>query len=255
MKQHTIQTALALALLASFTVHAQEAVQWNVSDGGNGHWYGLRQRGTRSWTQLEAACRAEGGHLTTMNGPAERDFLVSVMVGNTCAIGGVQTVTAPQDEPAQGWGWATGEPMAWTNWAGWEPGNTDSYGAPEENVMGCFANGIWVDLADHLLWTQHYLIEWDADCNSDGIIDYGQILQSQLADIDTNGIPDICEPITCDDIDLNLNGIVEGGDLGVLLAFWGPVSPAFPRADIDRDGLVNGADLGILLAFWGPCPN
>jgi hypothetical protein len=229
MKQHTIQTALALALLASFTVHAQEAVQWNVSDGGNGHWYGLRQRGTRSWTQLEAACRADGGHLATMNGPAERDFLVSVMVGNTCAIGGVQTVAGPQDEPAQGWGWVTGEP--------------------------CFANGIWVDLADHLLWTQHYLIEWEADCNSDGIIDYSQILQSQLADIDTNGIPDICEPITCNDIDLNLNGIVEGGDLGVLLAFWGPVSPAFPRADIDRDGLVNGADLGILLAFWGPCPN
>jgi hypothetical protein len=39
-----------------------------------------------------------------------------------------------------------------------------------------------------------------------------------------------------------------------LLAFWGTVSPAFPRADINRDGVVNGADLGILLSFWGACP-
>jgi hypothetical protein len=31
------------------------------------------------------------------------------------------------------------------------------------------------------------------------------------------------------------------------------VSPAFPRADINRDGNVNGADLGLLLANWGPC--
>ncbi len=26
-----------------------------------------------------------------------------------------------------------------------------------------------------------------------------------------------------------------------------------PRADINRDGNVNGADLGLLLANWGPC--
>ena len=87
------------------------------------------------------------------------------------------------------------------------------------------------------------------------IVDYGQILQGQLADANTNGIPDICEGPTCHDIDLNLNGIVDGGDLGILLAFWGTVSPAFPRADINGDGLVNGADLGIVLASWGPCPN
>jgi hypothetical protein len=99
------------------------------------------------------------------------------------------------------------------------------------------------------------LIEWDADCNNDGVVDYGQILQGQLVDANSNGIPDICEGPTCNDIDLNLNGIVDGGDLGVLLAFWGPVSPAFPRADINKDGFVNGADLGIVLAFWGPCLN
>ena len=95
----------------------------------------------------------------------------------------------------------------------------------------------------------------DDDCDGSGTGDLTQIATGELADLNSDGIPDICEGPTCNDIDLNLNGIVDGGDLGVLLAFWGPVSPAFPRADINKDGFVNGADLGIVLAFWGPCPN
>jgi hypothetical protein len=38
-----------------------------------------------------------------------------------------------------------------------------------------------------------YLIEWSADCNSDGIVDYGQILLGTLPDANANGIPDTCE--------------------------------------------------------------
>jgi hypothetical protein len=120
---------------------------------------------------------------------------------------------------------------------------------PDES--GC----TWGDYPANSSDIYYFMVEWSADCNNDGIVDYGQILTGQLADTDTNGIPDICEGPTCNDIDLNLNGIVDGGDLGILLAFWGPVSPAFPRADINKDGFVNGADLGILLAFWGPCSN
>jgi hypothetical protein len=43
----------------------------------------------------------------------------------------------------------------------------------------------------------------------------------------------------------------------VLLANWGPVttSPASRACDLDANGAVNGADLGILLAGWGPCRN
>jgi hypothetical protein len=41
------------------------------------------------------------------------------------------------------------------------------------------------------------IIEWSADCNNDGIVDYGQILQGQLADVDGNGIPDTCESPDC----------------------------------------------------------
>lgn len=50
--------------------------------------------------------------------------------------------------------------------------------------------------------------------------------------------------------DLNGDGQVNGGDLGILLANWGGSG----CGDLNFDGDVNGADLGLLLAAWGPCP-
>ena len=50
--------------------------------------------------------------------------------------------------------------------------------------------------------------------------------------------------------DLDGNGIVDGGDLGLLLAAWGTADEV---ADLDGSGLVDGADLGLILASWGPC--
>ena len=49
--------------------------------------------------------------------------------------------------------------------------------------------------------------------------------------------------------DLNGDGVVNGADLGLLLAAWG-VAPGSP-ADLDGDGIANGADLGLLLSEWG----
>ena len=47
--------------------------------------------------------------------------------------------------------------------------------------------------------------------------------------------------------DLNGDGVVDGSDLGLLLAAWGTTRPG---ADLNGDGTVNGADLGLLLASW-----
>jgi hypothetical protein len=96
------------------------------------------------------------------------------------------------------------------------------------------------------------IIEWSADCNADGMVDYGQILRGEFDDINGNGVPDrICECLG----DLYVDGLVNGADLGVLLAYWGPITgtPASQATDINRDGVVNGLDLGILLAGWGAC--
>jgi len=49
--------------------------------------------------------------------------------------------------------------------------------------------------------------------------------------------------------DLDLDGQVDGADLGALLNQWGLSG----LGDLDGDGMVDGADLGILLNNWGPC--
>ncbi len=46
--------------------------------------------------------------------------------------------------------------------------------------------------------------------------------------------------------DLNDDGIVDGGDLGILLNNWGTDGVG----DLNGDGLVDGADLGTLLNLW-----
>jgi hypothetical protein len=50
--------------------------------------------------------------------------------------------------------------------------------------------------------------------------------------------------------DLDGNGVVNGADLGTLLAGWGTGG----NSDLDGNGDTNGADLGTLLAAWGLCP-
>jgi formylglycine-generating enzyme required for sulfatase activity len=57
--------------------------------------------------------------------------------------------------------------------------------------------------------------------------------------------------------DLTGNGIVDGADLGTILAYWGPRTqdPTSIASDLNGDGLIDGADLGVLLASWGPCPS
>lgn len=54
--------------------------------------------------------------------------------------------------------------------------------------------------------------------------------------------------------DLTGDGIINGGDLTVVLGFWGTcANPKDCLADMTGDGVVNGADLTIILGFWGPC--
>jgi formylglycine-generating enzyme required for sulfatase activity len=51
--------------------------------------------------------------------------------------------------------------------------------------------------------------------------------------------------------DLDDEGIIDGADLGQLLAAWGPCGSC--AADFNSDGVVDGVDLGLQLANWGEC--
>jgi hypothetical protein len=50
--------------------------------------------------------------------------------------------------------------------------------------------------------------------------------------------------------DLIEDGVVNGFDLSLLLAYWGD---AGSKADLNGDGVVGGPDLAIILGNWGVC--
>jgi hypothetical protein len=50
--------------------------------------------------------------------------------------------------------------------------------------------------------------------------------------------------------DVNLDGAVDGADLGLLLGAWGDCVEGCCPADINGDGFIDGADLGLLLGSW-----
>lgn len=70
---------------------------------------------------------------------------------------------------------------------------------------------------------------------------------------------DSCENSLCDacfnacPADLDGDGEVSGGDLGLLLVAWGPCHSGACPADLDGDGVVSGSDLGVFLVNIGPC--
>jgi formylglycine-generating enzyme required for sulfatase activity len=51
--------------------------------------------------------------------------------------------------------------------------------------------------------------------------------------------------------DLNGDGVIDGSDLGQLLAAWGPCESC--AADVNANGVVDGADLGVQVGNWGEC--
>jgi len=231
-------------------VVANHPVQWRLEDGGNGHWY---QRATPTtnltWLQARDFCVAIGAQLATVPSVAE-DTFVHLVVGQTeVYLGAFQ---APSScEPNCDWQWVTGENWNYTNWSTNEPNN--GLGNADQDGLRTYPDGKWDDAQNGYPYQFAIAVEWSADCNQDGIVDYGQILNGQVADTNSNGIPDVCEVPTCASADLTHNGIVDGSDLGVMLGFWGQRNPVFPQADINGDGVVNGADLGIMLSFWGNC--
>jgi hypothetical protein len=102
------------------------------------------------------------------------------------------------------------------------------------------------------------------DCDRDLVLDSCQIAADPSLDCDGNGIIDSCDiyygaqdkngngrPDSCEFAwgDFNLDGTIDGDDLGALLGLWGQVNP--PYGDLDGDGFVDGNDLGRLLGRWG----
>jgi hypothetical protein len=243
-------------------------VQWRIEDGGNGHWYDQRiWTGPKSIVGISASYVAQiGAHAVTITSPSENEFVYRAVHSRTSGAthGGYSILGGYQDpgasdysEPAGGWRWVTGEPMTYLNWGPALPDNC----CGGESVLQYPNASYWNDAETAGVPAGHryrVIVEWDADCNQDGIVDKGQILQGELADQNVDGIPDTCQCGTipslpgCCPGDLDHDRAVGGADIGLLLSNWGPCGSACPY-DLNNDTKVNGGDLGLLLAGWGPC--
>ena len=253
----------AVAVAAAVTANgalAGDAVQWRVEDGGNGHWYQFFETANpRTWQAARDWAYTTGGHLVTITTAQEQAFIISIAPayedesGGQAWLGGYQDLNAPDyAETHGGWRWITGEPMnyqPWVNVGQSSPGS--DFLTLGRDYLGRFGwNDIWTD---YFGGRKFCFVEYDTDCNNDGIIDFGQMRDGTLPDANSNGVLDCCELAqSCCIGDIYIDGRINGADLGIVLAEWGPVTPT-THSDLDHNGRVDGADLGLLLSHWGPC--
>jgi hypothetical protein len=269
-----LATVVCVVGMLAGSAAAQDAVQWRVEDGGNGHWYALRDMNSLSWRAHRLGAEGLGAHLVTITSSTESAFVRALIpmgipgYGQNYLFGptiGLSQVT-DANEPAGGWSWVTGEPLGFSDWYPGEP--NDGPGIGEEWVRYRFTNGTiaWNDVAQSMIpgdlccnpLVEFALIEWSVDCNNDGTVDYGQIRSGELDDANLNNIPDCCEAgvscIPCEG-DVSGNGVVDGVDLAAVLGAWGSSGKGEFSTDTNGDGVVDGTDLATVLSGWGPCPS
>jgi hypothetical protein len=268
IEESRMRTLQSLGVVSSIAIAsaatAQNAVQWRVEDGVNGHWYRFVAQ-IQSWSVANGSAVSLGAHLVTFHSVAESQFVRQLGPGSVY-IGLQQNPSSPAfAEPAGGWEWVTGEPITYSNWRvntngqGNEPNNIE--GGPNDvaHVDGGPSDLTWNDVPRNGATYFNYaaVFEWSADCNNDGVVDYGQIRSGELVDTNANNIPDCCEgPLGCNACrpDIDQSGAVNGVDLAAILNNWGTPGGKQPRSDVNADGIVDGADLAEVLNGWGSCP-
>jgi hypothetical protein len=214
--------------------------------------------------------------LVTITSTEENGFVRDLLASSGrqfAMIGFIQADDQPV--PDVGWAWLTGEPALYTNWTDFD----GAYGfvAPDDNPCAGYPIGVednqcnqglmyldgrWDDIergasCAGFASSAVAVIEFDADCNGDGIVDYGQIRDGTFPDVNANGVPDCCEPgESCSPCpgDVTNGGTVDAADLSILLAAWGTNGQGEFDTDLNSDGLVDGGDLALVLSGWGACP-
>ena len=96
-------------------------IEWKVSDGGNGHLYGLTSAAT-DWVSAEAEAVAAGGHLVSINSQAEQTFLDNNFLSGANKYT-LYWIGLSNAAPYSYTNWTTGEQVTYTNWKHGEPNN------------------------------------------------------------------------------------------------------------------------------------
>jgi hypothetical protein len=257
--------AIGAAAAVAGGAAAQDAVQWRVEDGGNGHWYAVYVDSAGiTATQARVIAESLGAQLLEACGTEFDWFYEHAGVQSLAAWRDVNNPTIPQhhgpwiglQRTDAGFSWPGGATCTFDRWDSGEPTSVPQetavmffrYGTPPNNRCHDVPQGSVSNSA---------ALEWSADCNSDGLVDFGQIRAGELADANANNIPDCCEAgVDCDPClaDISGNGTVDGVDLAAVLNSWGNAPTGKTNADVNGDGVVDGADLAEVLNSWGACP-
>jgi len=168
------------------------AKQW-TGPGSNGHWYALVQNG-KAWDIARKYASDNGGHLVSITSQAEQNWIVAnilsrvspeakVWIGARAPNGSCTTPSA--------YYWTTSEAFSYQAFITGEPSNAGECALAMRRTATASLNGRWESQA--LTAILRSIVEWEADCNEDGFVDYGQIALGYLVDNNQNYIPDCCE--------------------------------------------------------------
>jgi hypothetical protein len=120
-----------------------------------------------------------------------------------------------------------------------------------------FSNGLllvsapFVDLPDVADAGAAFAFAQDHDCNGDGLGDVSQIALGQLADVNGNGIPDMCECLA----DWDHSGGVNSVDVGAFVNDWFiDQANGTLNADVNANGVTNTTDVSDFInAYFDGC--
>jgi hypothetical protein len=135
----------------------------------------------------------------------------------------------------------SGEPYNSTDWTMTMAGGMMKWECTETFAQNANANA--------LRWSTLYNFSFD----SNGVPGNGNAVIGLFKTGGSLGVATQVPVNPCKFADLDCNGIVDGADLGILLAHWGLCPDSTPGclADLDLNGVVNGADLGFMMGSWG----
>ncbi|MSR41040.1 MAG: hypothetical protein EXS10_03965 [Phycisphaerales bacterium] len=250
------------------------AVQWRESDGGNGHCYAIvRVPEFLRWDTAVGMAHAMGGELASLSTRQEFMWVFQHLVDNPLAwsgaagpwIGAYRDPTAEEaGDPERGWHWVDQTPWKFSPWD-LKVGNPPNQNCPgQDECVLRFAdaqcngnpmpqtedrtmNDACTACAVMELDPRTAVVEFDADCDSDGLVDFAEIVNGIASDHNRNWIPDHCECLG----DFDGDGTIAAPDLAVMLQAWGTMGDSV--ADLNGDGAVNGDDFSILMSLWGTC--
>lgn len=151
-----------------------DPIQWEIADGGNGHYY-EKVLMSLSWEEARDYAFSQSwiglpGYLASISSEEENLWLFNTLSGQDCWLGGFQPEGS--DEPSGGWSWSNGEPWFYSNWGPGEPNDSGN-----EDYLQFSTAARWNDLGHS---PRYFLVEY-----GEGEIDIEFTLQIDVAK--TNG--------------------------------------------------------------------